>query len=356
MKIACVAYLHGAGGAEKQIIMLANALSAKGNELHLIILAESNIKYEILDSIKQHDLSYIETSNGNRIINRFKCFKNKLKEIKPDVTINFWLQSAYFCSLLPKSITGKTIYSERGDPGDSEYRGILGIVRTLSFYRIDGFVFQSEGARDYFSKRIKNNSVIIHNPVIIPDGKFDSPCSNRVKKIVTVGRLHTQKNQKLLIDAFYNISNDFPDFILEIYGDGELKKELLNRITSLDLGNKVFLKGTKNNILDYIYPSTLFILSSNYEGLPNSLMEAMALGIPCISTDCDPGGPKSLFKEYKYGFLVGTDNVDDLTSKLKYALNYDYDSSILFEDSLKFKINHSPEKLYNEWFNYIDSL
>lgn len=356
MKIACIGYLHGAGGAEKQIIMLANALAERGHEIHLIILAVNNSQYDIRNDIIKHDLSSLEKKNGNKILNRYFALKELLKEIVPDISINYWLQSAYLCSMMSKSITGKIIYSERGDPGDKEYSGILGIVRWLAFKRINGFVFQSEGARNYFSEKIQKKSIVIHNSVSILDDKYMIPCKQRKKKIITVGRLHPQKNQKILIDAFSKIANDLPEFELDIYGDGELKSELQEQICKLGMGNRIYLRGTVKNILDYVYESSIFVLSSDYEGLPNALMEALAMGVPCISTDCKPGGAKTLIKDGLNGWIVPRGNVDMLAKKIKEVLNTEIDNCLLQREAINFRLTHSSKTVFNKWEEYINLL
>ncbi|PWX16159.1 hypothetical protein CYK66_10210 [Clostridium perfringens] len=83
-----------------------------------------------------------------------------MEDIKPDITVNFWFQSAYLTAIMKKSITGKIIYSERGDPGDKEYSGVLGIVRKIIFPRIDGFVFQSEGAKQFLISKFKKKVLL----------------------------------------------------------------------------------------------------------------------------------------------------------------------------------------------------
>lgn len=356
MKIACIGYLHGAGGAEKQIIMLANALAARGHEIHLIILAANNSQYDIRNDVNKHDLSDLEKKSGSKILNRYLALKEILKEIVPDASINYWLQSAYFCAMMSKSITGKVIYSERGDPGDKEYSGMLGIVRWLAFKRINGFVFQSEGARNYFSEKIRKKSIVIHNSVSIPDDKYTIPCECRKKKIVTVGRLHPQKNQKILIDAFSKIANDFPEFVLDIYGDGELKKDLQEQICRLDMEKRIYLKGTVKNILDYVYDASIFVLSSDYEGLPNSLMESLALGVPSISTDCKPGGARTLIKDGLNGWIVPRGNADILAKKIKQVLNSEIDNCLLKKEAISFRVSHSSKTVFNKWDEYIKLL
>ena len=356
MKVALVGYMHGSGGAERQIITIANALAERGHEIYLIILAEYNKKYDITEKVIVRDLSIIEKQYGNKIFLRFRALKKVYIDIKPDVTIHFWLQSAYLTAFMPKSICGKTIYSERGDPGDAEYNGLLIKIRNWAFKHIEGFVFQSEGARDYFNDDIKKQSVVIHNSVSIPDEKFIEPCKERNKKIVNVGRLHPQKNQKLLIDAFSKIAQEFPEYCLEIYGDGELESQLNEQIKFLGLVDRVKLLPSRKDIFDCIYTATLFILSSDYEGMPNALMEAMALGVPCVSTDYNPGGASTLIENEINGCIVPPGSADLLASKISDLLKNQKLSNQLAFNAIEIRKTHSPNIIFDLWEGYIKKL
>lgn len=315
MNIVCIGYLHGSGGAERQIIMLANEMSRRGHNVALVVLAENNVRYAIDEKVKIYDLSSCEKGN-NTIIKRFLALKRCLCELKPDITVNFWLQSAYFAVCIPQKYTGKIIYSERGDPGDKEYSGLLGIIRKICFKFVDGFVFQSRGAQHYFKQNIRERSIVINNAVTGDVYKFKSPSYNRQKRIVTVGRLSEQKNQKIIINAFAEIHDKIPDYILEIWGEGNLKDELHTQIKKLNMSHKVFLKGTSRDILDKIYDASLFVLSSNYEGMPNALMEAMCIGIPCISTDCKPGGAREIICHGVSGIIVPIEDQKELAKAM----------------------------------------
>lgn len=353
MKIACIGYLHGAGGAERQIIMLANALSERGHEVHLAILAENKSNYDINAKVGIHDLTNVEAENGNKILNRFHALKKLLNALRPDISIHYWLQSAYFCALMGKSVSGKIIYSERGDPGDVEYRGLLGIIRHIAFKRVDGFVFQSEGARDFFGNKVRAKSIVIHNSVAVPNGEFLEPCKTRENRIVNVGRLHPQKNQMLLIEAFADLSNDFPNFTLEIYGEGKLQELLEKRIKDAGLEERVFLRGAVNDILDKIYTASLFVLSSDYEGMPNALMEAMAIGVPCISTDCRPGGARTLIQSGINGWITPVGNKNELAKQMAAVLRCPLNAEKVAYEALKIRDTHTSEAVFCAWEDFL---
>ena len=353
MKIVCVVYLHGAGGAERQIIMLANAMAKRKHQVHLLVVADNNLRYDIDEDVIIHDLTECEAKPGNRIINRFMSLRKALKEIKPDISIHYWFQSAYFCALMPQKITGLILYSERGNPGDDEYSGLLKYIRYFAIKRIDAFVFQSEGAQEFFDNSVKERSIVIHNSVAVPKNQYVVPCKNREKRIVNIGRLHEQKNQKLLIEAFSIIADRIPEYILEIYGDGKMKDILTRQIKELSLENQIFLKGTRRDILDCIYSASLFVLSSDYEGMPNALMEAMAIGVPSISTDCKPGGARTLVDDGINGWITPLGDVDALSQKMLYVIQNREVAECVAMESIKIRRTHSNIEIFDQWENFI---
>lgn len=356
MKIACIGYLHGRGGAERQIVMLASALAQRGHQVHLIVLAENKADYAICEQVQVWDLSCLEEGPGHRIVKRYQGLRQVLAKIQPDISIHYWLQSAYLAALMPKSVCGKLIYSERGDPGDREYAGLLGLVRKLAFRRCAGFVFQSEGARDYFGTNVARRSAVIHNPVAVPQDAYLAPCKTRQKRIVTAGRLQAQKNHALLIDAIAAIAGDFPDYTLEIYGDGTLKDGLQQQVRELGLTDRVHLMGSCPDIFDKLYPASLFVLSSDYEGMPNALMEAMALGLPCISTDCPPGGPRTLIQNGHNGLLVPVGDEKALAGAMADILKDPQKAEAMGAAARQLRQTHNPKRIFDRWEAYLQTL
>lgn len=350
MKIVFLSYLHGFGGAEKQNVMLANAMAERGHSVTLVSISADNNCYELDKRVKYIFLPDRKT-NALRLFTRFQDIKQKLMALQPDVTVNFWFQSAYMTAMMSKGITGKVIYSERGDPGDKEYRGALGVIRKLILPRIDGFVFQSKGAQRYFDEKVQKRSIVIPNPVFVNTEGLTS-IKERRKAIVTVGRLHPQKNQKLLIDAFSMIADQIPDYSLEIYGDGELKEDLQKQIDNLGLSDKVFLKGTSKQIHKLIYDAALFALSSDYEGLPNTLLEAMALGIPSISTDCKPGGAREIIDDGVNGIITPIGDKDKLAAAMKEMLQQSEKTEAMASKALSKMKKFQPTVIYSKWEEY----
>lgn len=354
MKIMTVGYLHGAGGAERQIVLLSNQMAQRGHDVTLCVLCEYKSKYPIDVAVNIVDLTSVEGSKLS-ILKRYMAFRKLVMEEKPDVIVNYNLQSAYFCLAVPKKSRGKVIYSERGDPYDSEYSGLLGKIRDLTVPRMDGLVFQSEGARDFFDERVKLKSVVIHNSVNVPQEQFPIP-TVREKIIVNVGRLCPQKNQKLLIEAFNKIALAFPDYSLDIYGDGALKDELQKQIDGLGLTERVHLNASRKDVWKCIYTASLFVLTSDYEGMPNALMEAMALGLPCVATDCRPGGARTLIKDGENGYVVSLRDVDGLAEIMSYMLSHKEEADLMAQNARHLQDTHNDKAIFDQWNQFLLAL
>ena len=354
MKIVTVAYLHGAGGAERQIIMLSNEMAMRGHEVHMIVLNEFKSPYEISDKVRIYDLSVKEGGKFG-IVKRFLAFKNTIRRIKPDITINYNLQGAYFSLLAGKSVCGKILYSERGDPYDKEYSGLLGKIRDFTCRKVDAMVFQSEGARDFFTLNKNQKAIVIHNSVTVPQNLYPI-AEERDNRIVTVGRLHPQKNPHLLLDAFAKIANRYPQIRLDFYGDGVLHDELQAKIDAMDMANRISLHPSRKDIFDCIRTARIFVLPSDYEGMPNALMEAMALGLPCISADFRPGGARTLIENGKNGFIIPVGNTDALAEKIAYLLdNPDVAERIAAEARLLGQ-THTNAVVFDKWNDFLKAL
>ena len=349
-----VGYLHGAGGAERQIIMLSNQLAKRGHEVTLCVLSEFRSKYQIDEAIRIADLTSAEGGKFS-ILKRYWAFRKQVKALRPDVIVNYNLQSAYFCLAISKKARGKVVYSERGDPYDDEYCGFLGKIRDITVKKMDGLVFQSEGARDFFDDPVKKKSVVIHNSVNVPQEKYLMP-TVREKRIVSVGRLHPQKNFPLLINAFASIADKYSEYVLDIYGDGVLYNNLQHQIKSLNIQNRVRLNASRSDIWDCIHTASLFVLTSDYEGMPNALMEAMALGLPCIATDCRPGGARTLINDGENGLIVPLRDEEILADKMSFLLSPPDEDEAIARNARHLQDSHTEEKIFEKWNAYLIKL
>ena len=341
------------GGAEKVITNLANWLSENTDNNIILTSVEGHGKpYQVNPKVIYDSFSVNKNTNKLKIqLQILRNTKKVLNKYKPDIGVSFYIYPMFFAQLLGLFNNTKFFYSERNDPR-LEYGLIARTMRWFVMKRADGIVFQTNDAMNYFSDEVKKKAVVIHNPVSVDETKYPLP-SKTDNRMVTVGRLFPQKNHKLLINAFNKIKDLYSETILEIYGDGVLREELQNQIDNLGLQNRVFLKHSRPDVLDCIYGARLFILPSLYEGMPNTLMEAMALGIPVISSDCPCGGPRELIEDGKNGYLFKNNDLDDLIKCMKEVLDNAYSLEIC-KKAKEISSIHSPDLIFKKWSEFIN--
>lgn len=225
------------------------------------------------------------------------------------------------------------------------------LVRLL-FPKASGVILQTNENKKWFEERnIKINSRVIPNQVAAQF--FDRSFSGERKDIVSVGRLEEQKNQKLLIRAFNRIKDQTEENLI-IYGKGTLRDELEGLVAELKLENRVFLPGVTENVPEKIIGSRLFVLSSDFEGMPNALLEAIALGIPSISTDCPCGGPGEIITEGENGFLVPVGDEIALAEKMKYVLSLsESEIARISQNAKNTAERYRPEIIFRQWEEYL---
>lgn len=288
------------GGAQRVIVTLANSLSKRGFSCVVATSYKGENEYSLDENIKRIVLVEKKQNFIKKNLSEILFFRKLVKEEKPDTVLSFMGEPNTRMLLATFLLKCRKVVSVRNDPC-KEYNGFLySLFVKVLFNLASHVVFQTENAKNWFPKSIRRKSSVVMNPV--DDVFFETEYNGIRKDIVTVGRLVPQKNHELLIRAFARVAANIEDNLV-IYGDGELRNHLIDLVKSLGLANRVLFPGLISNVAETIKSAKLFVLSSNYEGMPNALMEAMALGIPCISTDCPCGGPKSLL-EKKYLFSV----------------------------------------------------
>ncbi|MHC1684882.1 MAG: glycosyltransferase family 4 protein [Clostridiaceae bacterium] len=345
------------GGAERVISNLCNYLSQDNKVTVATYICEES-RYDLNNNVTHRYIdkgtSYSNLNKVSRFIKRREQTKKIMEELKPDIIVAFLPEPSFIVSSLKKQIKRPIIISVRNDP-KIEYSFFPYKLMMKKLYPLaDGYVFQTEEAKQYFkfNQTIINNSIVIPNP--INDNFIKQPyLGERDNEIVSVGRLEPQKNHKLLINAFAKVANKYPKFKLIIYGEGSLRNELESLIDQLGLKERVLLPGEKNNIRDLIYKASVFVLSSNYEGMPNALMEAMVLGLPVISTDCPCGGSGFLINNGINGILTSVDDVDQMSNAISRLISDMEYSQKLGVEANKISESLHPSKINKIWEDFI---
>lgn len=342
------------GGAERVVSNLSNYLSDR-HTITILTMSDDKPAYKLNDNIERIPL-YRKDEANNIIFKNIKRIYRFRKYIKKSLTDAYLVMLPMTTNIMlyhRKLIKVPIIVSERCDPytryKTSKFK--RWIVKRL-YPKADGFVFQTEDAMKYYDDIIGDKGIVIPN-AINPEFVRAPYIGKRKKQIVSAGRLTEQKNFKLLIEVFANILKEYPEYYLSIYGDGHKRSELENYISLLDISERVKLPGYVNNFGSHIIDSSLFVLPSNYEGMPNALMEAMALGLPCISTDCPVGGPKYLIQDGVNGLLIERNNPKQLEIAINKMLSNNEYANELGCNAKKISQDLNSDKIYSKWESYI---
>ncbi len=350
------------GGAERVVSNLANRFSKAGYEVIVATEWQGENEFQISSKVRRvHVGLRDEDKKKNRLTQfflRIYYLKKFLKEEKPDILIPFarkalyrGLTAAYFMKI-------PVLISIRTDPVGHYDRPFDKVQIPFLFPRADGCVFQTEGAREFFAPRLQDNSRIILNPLNPKYIGVPQP-AQRSKTVVQSGRLVDFKNQAMLIRAFHEVHKKHPDYDLKIYGrdTGDGTKELLETvIAELNAQDYVHLMGASDSLEKDLTDAAVFAFSSDWEGLPNALMEAMALGLPIVATDCPCGGPRTIMTNEVDGLLIPIKNQKAMEDGINRLIEDEQLAKRLGQEARKIAGRANDEAIFRQWETYIDEV
>lgn len=340
------------GGAERVISILCNYFSQKGYKVILTILQEKVIDYVLDDNIEIIDLSVLLASN--KYLGYIKQICHLRKIIKDRVVISFLHKPIILTTFASLFMKNKLIFSERNAPKLELKNPFLRHLRSFCFLFTSKAVFQTEEAKNYFYKIIQKKGVIIPNPIISNLPYWNR--NNHKKRLISACRFVHQKNIFMAIDSFGSIADEFPDYIYEIYGDGILRNELEDYISKKGLNDRVFLKGYTKEIHSIMSDSAIFLQSSNFEGISNSMLEALAIGLPCVCTDCPAGGTRMMIKNDVNGILVSINAVDEMANSIRKILNNSEYAGSLSQNAQNIRSEYSEDIICQKWFDIVEDI
>ena len=313
MRIVFTLASLGSGGAERVVSLLANKMDEMGHQVEIVCLKFNDVYYRTNESVK-----VTLAANKNRLSELFWLRKH-IKHEKPDVVIAF--TEGVYCFTIAALLGTKipVIASERLDPSAMTWKRNL--LKRLLLPYADWLVVQTKIIKDYFPKNIQKKTSIIFNPVkdealafSIDNGQLKMDNSER-PRIISVARLYPQKNQEMMIRAFAKIADKYPDWKLVMYGEGPRRQSLQLIIDNLQLTNRVQLPGRTEKVVEELRKSKIFCLSSDYEGMSNSMIEAICVGLPIVSTKVS--GTDELIQDGVNGLLVDIGDEQGMTDALK---------------------------------------
>lgn len=341
------------GGAERVMVVLANSLVAKGYKTEFLFTMDDITSYELNKKVG------ISINNSKRNpLGQIKFIRDYMKKNKNAVYISFFTYQNMYSLIARFFLPVKVVVSERNDPRKTLYgRRFLEQLRAFLYSKAYKVVFQTEEAKQCFSRKVQRKSVIICNPLSpeLPE-VFEG---NRQKRIVAVARLNKQKNLPMLICGATSFLREKSEVCLEIYGEGDLrdpdvKGDLMKLASQNMISNQVRFMGFVQNVTERIKTASVYASTSNYEGISNSMLEALAMGIPCICTDCPVGGARMFIKNGINGYLIPVG--DDMAFGA--ALEKAYGNSKLAESSKKeayrLRSELSIDKITTQWLALFD--
>ena len=348
MKISFFIGSVGRGGAERVISILANDYCARGWDVDIVLLLKNVVEYDLNSNIRIVDITpkkggYVE--NAPRWLIDIRHY---LKECKPDRVVSF--VGRINALVLTASIGLKTpiIISERNDPKQDGRGTVMQWYCNRIYKRAKAIVYQNEHEKSCFSKSLERKGCIIPNPVNV-----SATCEERTNIVATAGRLIEQKNQKILVSAMAQVHKSFPDVKCRIYGEGSLKSSLQSQINELGLQDTVTLEGNVKDIHQCLAQCGIFALTSNFEGLSNALIEAMMLGLACITTDYP--GAQELIENNENGLVVPLNDSDTLAAAIiRLIENKDCCADTLAKKGKAFSANFRAETVLEQWHNVIE--
>ena len=295
---------------------------------------------------------------GNRIKNylaRFQSLRDIWKAYKPDVILSFLGKNNLMAIATAMFLPVRVAVSVRGEP-TMEYEGKkMQVLAKFIFALADGVVLQTKQCMEFFPKYIQKKAVILPNPI---NEQFLNRECNGMKDnlIVAVGRVDENKNHKMLIRAFEEIAPEYPQMRLVIYGDGNERENLQQLVEEKGLSNRIILPGNVKDVASHICRAKIYALTSNTEGMPNSLIEAMALGLTVVSTNCPCGGPEMLIKDGVNGLLIPVGDAQALADAFRRILADSELANLLGTNAKQIAEELHPDKVNLKWEQYLSGI
>ncbi|MDD6276311.1 MAG: glycosyltransferase family 4 protein [Clostridia bacterium] len=361
MKIGFLINDLQSGGAERATVSLASSFAEKGNDVEIITFKGGDCFYSVSDKVTLKSVKFDEIEHGASLkrlfgaVGRMFRLRKFIKEENLDVLIGMSFSMTYYTVFTTAFTKTKSVGTERNNPYKYKADKLNTFLRKFFFHLADGYIFQTLKSAEFFGKKALKKGVVIPNAIFNTNIYNVAPPKSRDKVICAVGRLAEQKRFDLLIDAFAKIAKDIPDYNLVIFGEGELRNELQSKVDGYGLNDRIMLPGADPQAYKSVCNASVFVLSSDYEGMPNALMETIAMGVPSISTDCDMG-PGEIINNGENGILVRTGSIKEIAEAILKILNDDELAKKLSDNGRKLLETNSIENISNRWLEYMKSI
>lgn len=367
-KIAFLINSLGKGGAERVAVNLAAHFHSQGYEILFVtsrkLPEEYAVSFRAGRRLLEKEIAGAPMGRVGRLPARVWRLRRIWREEAPDVIIALVGKMNLYAVLSAAGMGIPVFLSVRSDP-DREYPSpVQKKLADVLFRRAAGVIFQTQEAAEAFPAAVRARAAVLPNAL---DASFVRPRYEgpRRPEIVMVGRLDANKNHEMLLRVFADMQETYPDWRVRIYGGGlhgtgggsEENTEPLLRMLVQELGiaDKVDFMGRQTHIREKIEQASVFVLVSDYEGMPNALLEAMATGLAVIATDCPCGGPRSVIQNGKNGILIPVGDEQALETALHSVMGDAAYADALGREAAKLAITLSPDRVCRMWQKEIES-
>ena len=345
-----------AGGAQRVMVNMANYWARREWEVTILALAGGGAApFFVLDSrVRYVSLSISGVSRHLLIgfwnnIRRIRVLRKAIQRSRPDSVISFIDQTNVLTVLATRGLRFTVVVSERIDPTMCSMGKLWGQLRWWTYSMADCIVVQSLGACAYFLPEFEGRVVVIPNAVMVPpEGQVPDKPLALGRSIVAVGRLVASKRFDLLFKAFATLKDQYPEWTVTVLGDGPMRAELESLCAQLGLVGRVSFTGFVTDPYQHLRQASLFVLSSDYEGFPNALCEAMACGLPVIATDSS-GGIREIIRNGENGLLVPPGDEKALAAAMARLMGDTVECQRLASRAVEVSQRFSVEKVMSLW-------
>jgi len=351
-KICFVIPSLSGGGAERVVSVLASQLIRDEHDISVIKYFDTENDYPTDERIKVVCISngFEDAYRTLSYPQKIKKIRYALKQINPEYVVPFLPHVAVHVFLAGLGLHLKTIQTVRVAPAISPASFVMRKFRDVLVAISYSTFVQTGSQKQYFSDRVHHKICVLPNPVSETMFEAKPQYTESITDIVSLGRLTAQKNFEMLIEAVNAIKEEGRCVRLSIYGEGELSASLQRKIEEMGCSDFCRLCGRTADTAETLCKSHIFVLPSNFEGMPNALMEAMAVGLPCISTDCQTG-PGDLIQNGR-GILVPVGDRQAMIGAIKQMMDHP-DMAMQMGMAAKeyMKENYSPNIIAERFIN-----
>lgn len=351
------------GGAERVTATLANHWADKGWTVTVVTVAGAERDFYALDArIQRIALNMAAESRhvGEAVwhnLRRIRALSRVLKRERPDVAVSMMATANVTLAVAGRFTDTRTVGSERIHPPTLPLGRIWEQLRQRAYPLLHGMVAQTDSSAAWLrehapAKRIRvipnpvNYPLEVQAPLVVPNDVVDRSAEARI--LLAVGRLEVQKGFDRLLAGFASIARQYPDWSLVILGQGSLYEALQRQAEELGIWDRVALPGAVGNVGEWFEAADLYVLTSRFEGFPNTLVEALAYGVPSVAVDCETG-PREIVRHEVDGLLIPQDDPDALVVALDRLMG-EADLRVRFsERTVEVRERFAVERIAGQW-------